>query len=301
MILRDVVLLTALSCVVLLGLPPSLSGERTSACQFALGFEALRDQVPDVVGDCLENEHHNPENGDALQRTSRGLLVWRKADNFAAFTDGYRTWVAGPYGLQQRLNAERFEWERDTTATPTPTFDVVFLGDSYFELWDVQRAFAPLRVANKGTWGQTSAEILRRFQDDAAANRPRHVVVIAGANDLLGNVPPSETRVNLRSLLSQAETRAIKMLLATVPPARPGSEVSGENVGDYNRRVRELNDWIRANAWQHGATVVDFYALLADERGQLDAAYSDRDGLHLNETGYERLAEVLKSYLGTSS
>src|SRR5439155_10452091 len=40
------------------------------------------------------------------------LLVWRKADNFTAFTDGYRTWVQGPFGLQKRLNTERFAWEQ---------------------------------------------------------------------------------------------------------------------------------------------------------------------------------------------
>ena len=78
-----------------------------------LGFKALRDLIGhDIVGECLENEHHGA-NGDALQHTTGGLLVWRKADNWTAFTDGYRTWINGPNGLVQRLNTERFEWEAD--------------------------------------------------------------------------------------------------------------------------------------------------------------------------------------------
>ena len=95
-------------------------------CQFVLGFKTLRDLVGhDVVGECLENEHHN-EIGDSVQQTTGGLLAWRKADNWTAFTDGYRTWVNGPIGLVQRLNTERFEWEADYApgggiATPTPT------------------------------------------------------------------------------------------------------------------------------------------------------------------------------------
>ena len=48
-----------------------------------------------------------------LQRTTNGLLVWQKDTNHTSFTDGYRTWVSGPLGLQQRLNTERFDWERD--------------------------------------------------------------------------------------------------------------------------------------------------------------------------------------------
>ena len=89
--------------------------EAQVGCRFVLGFAQVRDMVgAPTVGDCLEDEHYNPENGDSLQRTSRGLLVWRKADNFTAFTDGYRTWVNGPRGLQQRLNGERFDWESPT-------------------------------------------------------------------------------------------------------------------------------------------------------------------------------------------
>ncbi len=90
--------------------PPIASAE---GCRFVLGFKAVHDSIPDSVGDCLVNEHYNPANGDALQETTKGLMVWRKADNFTAFTDGYRSWVNGPFGIQQRLNTERFEWEKE--------------------------------------------------------------------------------------------------------------------------------------------------------------------------------------------
>lgn len=88
--------------------------------EFILGFKTLADMIPDVVGEPLEDEHHNPENGDGLQRTTKGLMVWRKADNWTAFTDGYRTWVNGPFGLQTRLNTERFDWEQDRPAPYQP-------------------------------------------------------------------------------------------------------------------------------------------------------------------------------------
>ena len=104
-------------------LPTSVAA---AECQFVLGFKTLRNLIGhEIVGECLESEHHG-DNGDGLQQTTGGLLVWRKADNWTAFTDGYRTWINGPYGLVQRLNTERFEWEADYApgggiATPTPT------------------------------------------------------------------------------------------------------------------------------------------------------------------------------------
>ena len=77
---------------------------------FHLGFKALADQIPTVVGQPLQNEHYGA-NGDSLQQTTNGLLVWRKADNWTAFTNGSMTWVNGPYGIQERPNDARFPWE----------------------------------------------------------------------------------------------------------------------------------------------------------------------------------------------
>lgn len=94
---------------------------RAAGCDFRAGFKALHDLVPNIVGDCLEDEHHNPGNGDGLQSTSNGLLVWRKEDNWTAFTDGTTTWVNGPNGVQARPNNERFPWESSVSQPPNPT------------------------------------------------------------------------------------------------------------------------------------------------------------------------------------
>ncbi len=120
----------ALALAIYLLVPSSIAA---AECQFVLGFKTLHDLIGhEIVGECLENEHHG-DNGDGLQQTSGGLLVWRKADNWTAFTDGYRTWINGPNGLVQRLNTERFPWEHDyapgggiatPTATPTPAATV---------------------------------------------------------------------------------------------------------------------------------------------------------------------------------
>src|ERR687897_218671 len=87
-----------------------------AGCAFQLGFKGLRDKIPGMVGSCTDDELFNTANGNAEQRTTAhhglgGLLVWRKADNWTAFTDGHWTWINGPSGVMRRLNTERFEWE----------------------------------------------------------------------------------------------------------------------------------------------------------------------------------------------
>jgi len=89
-----------------------------ASCRFELGFAALAARLPAQVGVCLEDEQHDAMNGDATQHTTSGLLVWRKADNWTAFTNGYLTWVHGPYGIVRRLNTQRFLWEANPEGLP---------------------------------------------------------------------------------------------------------------------------------------------------------------------------------------
>ncbi|MFN8482316.1 MAG: hypothetical protein U0768_04530 [Anaerolineae bacterium] len=87
---------------------------QAQGCQFVLGFATIQQQIPEIVGLCVTNEIHD-EFGNANQLTTGGMMQWRKADNFTAFTDGFRSWVNGPCGLEMRLNTQRFPWEANPT------------------------------------------------------------------------------------------------------------------------------------------------------------------------------------------
>ncbi len=112
----------AAATAALLLLSPSGDGQATSAqptCTFRLGFKVLHDLIPHIVGDCRADETHDPENGDAVQLTTGGMLVWRKADNWTAFTDGSTTWINGPSGLANRPNeGPPFSWEAAAPSAP---------------------------------------------------------------------------------------------------------------------------------------------------------------------------------------
>jgi hypothetical protein len=103
-----------------LGASPSASPE---LCRVWTRFVELRTAVGPIVGDCLENEHPNPDNGDIVQRTTGGLLALRCADKLFAFTDGLRSWVRSNDGqVHERPNADRYDWEAKTPGCPpTPT------------------------------------------------------------------------------------------------------------------------------------------------------------------------------------
>lgn len=108
--------LVLVAALALTASPAAAQGAPT--CTFLLGFQTLHHLIPADVGSCLDNEAHDPSTGDALQHATRGLLVWRRADNWTAFTDGYQTWINGPLGLAQRLNTLRFSWEANPDHLP---------------------------------------------------------------------------------------------------------------------------------------------------------------------------------------
>lgn len=102
-------------------LTPTVAHAQQAPCQFVLGFKTLHDLGSGDIGDCTDNQAFAP-NGDAQQHTTKGLMAWRKADNWTAFTNGYMTWINGPNGLVSRLNTDRFPWEGDQASpVPTPT------------------------------------------------------------------------------------------------------------------------------------------------------------------------------------
>ena len=63
--------------------------------EFRFGFAFLKSQLGETMGEPIECEHANPENGDTLQQTSTGLSFYRRATNTPTFTDGWnhRAWT----------------------------------------------------------------------------------------------------------------------------------------------------------------------------------------------------------------
>lgn len=86
-------------------------------CSFGPTFQALRDLIPEIVGDCLANEAPNPETGLVEQPTTGGTLLWRPSDSLAGFRNAETLWLAGPDGVVSRsLQEPPFAWEGEALA-----------------------------------------------------------------------------------------------------------------------------------------------------------------------------------------
>ncbi len=137
-----------------------------SAPAFQLGFKALAVQIPDIVGTPLEDEHHGT-NGDGLQQTSNGLMVWRKADNWTAFTNGSWTWIDGPYGLQDRSNNARFPWEAPAPASVSSTVSAMSSQDLASATWGSEEAAAEAAALDMINQSRRDNGVAPLVMDDA--------------------------------------------------------------------------------------------------------------------------------------
>ncbi len=101
---------------------------------------------------------------------------------------------------------------------------VVFFGDSITEGWgkDGSAGFFPGKGwLNRGISGQTTAQMLVRFSQDALALKPQVVVILAGTNDIAGNTGPSTQGMiedNLHAMMELARAHGIAVVLASVLP-----------------------------------------------------------------------------------
>jgi len=185
--------------------------------------------------------------------------------------------------------AQLLRYRDENLRLPTPsaaTPRVIFLGDSITASWHLSDLeLSRLEVLNRGIGGQTTPQMLVRFQQDVVRLRPAVVHILAGTNDLAENTGPTTLTAiedNLRSVVEIAQANHIRVVLASVLPAMDYPWRRGLHPAP---RILELNSWMRAYASDRKLVYVDYYSALADSQGGLPAALSE-DGVHPNEAGY---------------
>ena len=164
---------------------------------------------------------------------------------------------------------------------------VVFMGDSITDAWP-RRAevfFRGTGRVGRGISGQTTPQMLVRFQQDVVALRPKVVVINAGTNDIAGNTGPSTIDMitdNLRAMAQLAEAAGIKVVFASITPAYDYPWRPGLNPAP---RVAAVNQWMKGYCEGHGCVYADYHSAMSDEKGEMKEGIST-DGIHPNEAGY---------------
>jgi len=171
---------------------------------------------------------------------------------------------------------------------------------------------AMMGVLNQGIAGNRvlsegiGPSALARFDRDALVQSGvSHIVVLEGINDFglggpggLGGLPPptaAELIAGLRQLIARAHAHGVKVIGGTLLP------FEGTNLTifpsyystDKDARRQAVNEWIRTGKAYDG--IIDFDLALRDPAHptQLLSQFKAIDNLHLNDAGYQAMANAV--------
>jgi len=170
---------------------------------------------------------------------------------------------------------------------------IVLMGNSITEHW---QTYSPLFfeensfIVNKGVSGQTSVEMLSRFQEDVIKQSPKAVYILAGINDIAQNsgyISIDDISKNIIKMGLLAQKNNIKVVICSVLPVT--EIIWNEKIKNANQKVIELNQKLISSSKKNNFIYLDFYSKMKDELSLLTY-----DGLHPNKRGYKKMSAIIK-------
>lgn len=164
---------------------------------------------------------------------------------------------------------------------------VVFYGDSITDAWAKKpELFFPGKpYVGRGISGQTTPQMLVRFQQDVVHLKPAVVVILAGTNDIAGNTGPSTPEMiedNFESMVAIAKANNIKVVVSSILPA---DHYAWKPEARPAEPIRQMNERLKALSKRDGLVYLDYYAAMANANGGLDPELA-KDGVHPTPKGY---------------
>jgi lysophospholipase L1-like esterase len=171
---------------------------------------------------------------------------------------------------------------------------IVFFGDSITEFWTPRNStlFQNPNHINRGISGQTTSQMVKRFQQDVVELHPKLVVILAGINDIAENTGPITTEAIFQNIITMVESaiaNAIEVILCSVLPS---NTISWKTTIAPSDKIIQLNQMIQTYAEATKIPYIDYYHSMVDNNKGLAKKYSD-DGVHPNSEGYKIMERLI--------
>jgi lysophospholipase L1-like esterase len=175
---------------------------------------------------------------------------------------------------------------------------VVFFGDSITDAWGRRPGtgtfFPGEPYVNRGISGQTTAQMVVRFQQDVVDLHPQVVLILAGTNDVAGNTGPMTAQMTLENFRAMVEMARANNIRAAVASILPTGDFPWRKGLEPAPKIRALNQQLKAYCESAHVVWVDYYSVLADADGAMKPGLSV-DGVHPNAAGYALMAPLAEA------
>ncbi len=204
------------------------------------------------------------------------LLVAAAIYLFAVHLPKVRAEAEWKTAMAEYYNSKVTMYEQQNAEFADGEVDVVFLGDSLTDGYDLEKYYPQYNVLNRGIGGDTTFGVEKRLDVSVYDVKPKCVVMLIGANNV-GTMMENYENILLGFKENVPDTKIILVSLTSM---------SG-SWGDRNETAAYNNVQIKLLAEKYGFEFVDLYSALFDlESGGIRAEYTT-DGGHLTPAGYE--------------
>lgn len=202
-------------------------------------------------------------------------------------------------GFWEKLNMEFGE--------PDGTLKIVCMGNSLTEgfggggtNWpDVWKDLSGYDVINKGISGETSGQMLARFNADVVSQSPNYCIIECGTNDGMQDVPISQCKANIQAMVNLCLANNIKPRFVHYIQRYNQMQLaldSGKYIFDPNYMAQYLED-----VWEYEQSLGYPCLLLNNatdvDKDNADMSYfynTENDFVHPNALGYEQWGRYVR-------
>ena len=180
-------------------------------------------------------------------------------------------------------------------AYPNSEKDIIFLGNSITDYTDWNELLQMNTVKNRGISGDISFGILERLAE-ITEGKPAKLFILIGINDISRNIPDSIIIDNYKRIIQRVRQESPKTMIYFHTLLPVNNSYPSRNHFNKDEHIHYVNYELKKLASREKITVIDIYPQFLDDQKRLDKRYT-YDGLHLNHSGYQKWAEILKPYL----
>ena len=198
------------------------------------------------------------------------------------------------YNKKQKVKIEKKTIIKEKLVKDT---NYLFLGDSIFDFYDLDKFYDNYNVVNSGKSGNTCHDILDNMKERVYQYNPSDIFLLIGTNDINNGDTPDVIIENIQEIINNIRTnrKNSKIYIQSVYPVN--KNINSKMVAKRdNETIKELNDKIKKYCDKEKIEYIYIYDKLVDKDGNFNEEYTN-DGLHPNDKGYEVITEVMKEYM----
>jgi len=197
------------------------------------------------------------------------------------------------------------QFKKDTTQNP----EVIFLGNSITEMYDLNKYYPNKNYLNRGIGGNTTAAILYRL-DEVIERNPENIILMIGVNDISRGISLDSLLTNYNAILSEFKTKLPNTNVFTISilPVRNSYNFKRLAI-DLSYRISFIRPWNMNEAINNANMEIqklsDSYnfTFLDLNHYFLKSKYLNpelaSDNVHLNDEGYQKLSMLIKDSINT--